>query len=198
MARRIRMAPHLAVKWWRSFAAIWSSVGIVMCDRVISASGALRPRCATCLSHGPALRPRQLSPDGMFVFCAVCDERDGAVNATGPTDKRGRPRVRRWERARYAPIDETKRDLSFRILRAVSRFDWISTTELREVLGVAGLESVTENNTFAKRISVLTADGFLKRRHVLELAEYQITELGHRRIASWTNAAIEQKPSIAA
>lgn len=197
--RRRRAAPHLAIKWWRAFAAIWNSVGIVMCDRALTACRATKPWCATCLNYGPALRPRQLAPDGpMFVFCAICDERDGAVNPTGPTSQRGRPSVHCWERARYWPLDETKRDLSFRILRAISRFDWLTTTELREVMGVPGLEDVTANNTFSKRISVLARDGFLRRRSIMEQPEYQITKLGRARIASWINASVEAKASIAA
>lgn len=197
--RRPVCSPRQRTKWWDAFTAAWNVVGALACDRRLTKSGRPRPCCATCLSYGPDLRPRQLAPDGaLFVFCAKCDEQDGAVNPTGPDGKRGKSPVRCWERARYWPIDESERDLSFRILRTIQRFDWLTTTELREVMGIPGLEDVTANNTFAKRISVMTADGFLRRRIVSEFAEYQITKLGRARIASWINAAIEQKPSIAA
>ena len=195
-SRRV-VSDRQRTKWWDAFTAAWNSMAVVVADRYLTASKLSRSWCSNCLAYGPGIRPRHL--DGRLVlFCERCDERDAASNPNGPDDRRGKPRVERCLRSKYWPLDESERDLSFRILRTLARFDWLTTTEMRELMGIAGLENKTENNTFAKRVSVLARDGFLRRRDTMEMPEYQITNLGRSRIDNWMQAAVENKRSIAA
>lgn len=172
-----------------------------MHERSLAEMRPYRPWCATCLAYGPALRPR--SVDGtVFLFCEGCDDHDVRTlvdapphHEVGAGPSRGRP----WRRKHYWPLDESERDPSFRILRIVQRFDWVTSGDVRELLGIAGVaDDRTAHNNFSVRISFLTRTGFLRRRHLLEFVEYQITDLGRARIENWTRAAIEQKGSIAA
>lgn len=87
---------------------------------------------------------------------------------------------------------------AFRILRVVQRFDWISSMEITDVLGIpsTSVDKCAHNN-FSVSLSRLSRKGFLRRRRSLEWMEYQITNLGRARIENWQRAAIEDKRSIA-
>lgn len=105
----------------------------------------------------------------------------------------------RWQRVNYWPLDEIERDLSFRILRTVNRFDWVTSGDVADLMGVPmSIVDPVAHNTFSVRISYLTKHGFMRRRHIMEFPEYQITDLGRARIEILTRASFEAKASIAA
>lgn len=162
----------------------------------------MRAWCAICLSYGPGLRPRQLVEGGpIFILCGECDEADAATIRRYPprftAPRRGQ--AGGWQRRTYHPLDESERDLAFRILRAIQRFDWINSMELSDLLAIP---SVTVDrrarNAYSVALSRLARNRFLSRRLLDEWIEYRITPLGRARIENWTRAAVEEKRSIAA
>lgn len=157
--------------------------------------------CAICLNRGPALRPRQLEPRGsVFILCERCDCSEPQTVVSQPPRFHVAPRRGGgWQRAKYQPLDVTEQDTAFRILRCVARHDWISSMEICDQLGIAGTSGDRRpHNNYSVRLSKLRRDGFLERRHVLELPEYRITDLGRARLENWLRCAVEQKASIAA
>ena len=134
----------------------------------------------------------------MFILCERCDSSEPETVASRPAtfavkSRRGGG----WQRTTYIPLDVTKSDLAFRILRCVQRHDWISSLDIREQLGIAGVSDRLELNNYSVRLSRLRRDGFLERRDVLEFPEYRITNLGRARIENWLRCAVEKKASIA-
>lgn len=157
----------------------------------------MKPWCAICLSYGPDLRPRQLSQGGpLFILCRDCDESETPTIRNRPARYRHRAETRHRV---YRPIDENERDMSFRILRCVQRFDWVSSIEICDALGIPGAALHRQlHNNYSVSLSRLYRKGFLRRRHVLEWHEYQITSKGLARIESCERAVVENKRSIAA
>lgn len=161
----------------------------------------MRSFCSICTNYGPELRPRQLTDAGpIFIICRRCDETDAETIRQRPAQYAIRRRTTvRWQRHCYQPIDESERDLGFRILRAVQRFDWVSSIELIEVLAIPSVTIHRQlHNNYSVQLSRLNRKKFLRRRHILEWMEYQITALGLARIESWERAAVETKASITA
>lgn len=161
-----------------------------------------RPFCAICLRCVLPLRSRQLDMNGpIFQLCRRCDEQDAVTircrRAQYRTPYRGQSGG--WQRKTYTPIDESECDLAFRILRTVQRFDWISSVDLSEVLGIPSCtaDRVLRNN-YSVMLSRLARKKFLRRRYEHPNTEYQITRLGLSRIENLERAAVEAKESIAA
>lgn len=156
-----------------------------------------RPFCAICTNLGPELRPRQFSAGGpVFIICRRCDESE-------PTTIRSRPAVHRAPRGsrhrHYIAFDELANDLAFRILRTVQRFDWVSSMEITDALGIpVSAADPREHNRFSVSLSRLFRKGYLRRRDILEWCEYQITQRGLARIETSERSVVENKRSIAA
>lgn len=131
----------------------------------------MKPFCAMCLAYGPALRPRQLVDHGpLFLLCAGCDV----------SEPRRIPNY-----GRYTPFDTVERNISNRILRAVRRFDWITSMDLAEVLAIPAVAADrTAHNNYSVALSRLARTGYLRRRREAGMTWYQITPLGRRRIGT--------------
>lgn len=144
--------------------------------------------CSICVTGTTGIRPRQLVEDGpLFALCARCDELDVTPGHAGR-----RP-------GKYIPLDESECGMAYRILRAVRRFDWVSPWELAEALVIpSSTVDARAQNAFSVVLSRLARSGYLKRRHVLETAEYKITRKGLARIDRVIRAAFETRRSLAA
>lgn len=142
--------------------------------------------CAICINTGPALLPRQIESGGpLFLLCARCRWFDAS-----PSARSGR---------KYLPLDEAESALSYRILRAVRRFDWISSVDLSELLCIPAVSTDHRaRNAFSVSLSRLARGGCLRRRLQHPWTEYRITARGLARIESVVRSAVEAKGSIAA
>ncbi len=142
--------------------------------------------CAICTEPGPLLRPRQIVRGGpIFQLCARCDEFDPS-----PAHRSDR---------KYLPLDEAEHALSYRILRAVRRFDWISSVDLSELLCIPPASTDRNaRNAFSVSLSRLARGGCLRRRFAHPFTEYQIAARGLARIEQTMRSAVEAKRSLAA
>lgn len=149
------------------------------------------PFCASCTREGPGLRPRRLDDDGpLFLFCERCDsEVPGRKRVRGPGGTK-------WIGSRYYPLDELERALPIMILKALRRSDWVSASELAEMLTIPSISAGRQHrNKFSVQLSRMAREGYVESKDVRARAlpgksyskhhpgyhgwkEYRITPLG--------------------
>lgn len=155
--------------------------------------------CAICVNDGPSLRPCQLTADGpVFLLCRSCDEADAITIRSRPARHVVARRVlKRKSQARYLPLDESEGAMTYRILRAIRRFDWINSVDLSELLEIpSSTTDLHARNTYSVALSRLARNGSLQRRYKPPLTEYRITARGLARIEHTLRSAVEDKRSI--
>lgn len=139
-----------------------------------------RPFCAICVRCVLPLRLRQLEEGGpIFQICRRCDEQNAVtIQQRRPLQHRA-PTGRGAGNRLYVPFDELHNDMTFRILRVVQRFDWINSIDIADILGIPGVTvDRCARNAYAVTLRRLTMWNYLRRRHLLEWHEYQITRTG--------------------
>lgn len=119
--------------------------------------------CAICIRDTGRLALRCLEPGGqLYSVCEDCDsEASEPIRLPKPPGRK------------YAMHES-----ALAILRAAHRFDWISSGNLRESLGIPNwIEDRKRYDRFTAMMCRMTRSGYLRSRQ-REFLEYQITELG--------------------
>lgn len=95
----------------------------------------------------------------------------------------------------YKPIDELLQTPLLRLLRGLSRFDWVAMGELFDAIGVEeGWES-TQRNSMTVALGRCVRNGQVDRRGPHSLRQYKITDVGRGLLAhGFERAAIVEQP----